>query len=153
VHSSLKLISTLLFTALSSLGGRGRLKIKKQMTISRKAGGGCSSSVPPPGGFFSADRFAKYGWGAPRLALVAYLAFEAAPAWSSHFCCSSPAVTASARACGAVLEHGGVASLGLRAYATSGRWLAHLFVGAQGAVVNIEVSSEYLECRVRYMLA
>lgn len=67
--------------------------------------------------YFSADRRRKYGLGTLRLSALLLLALTAAPAASPN-----PAAAAAATA----------------AYLRSGRWLGHAFVGAAGAVVNVE---------------
>ncbi|KAJ1451917.1 hypothetical protein M885DRAFT_528320 [Pelagophyceae sp. CCMP2097] len=86
------------------------------------------ASAPPSGTapplpvnkFFNSDRGIKYGWGTLRLGLLCVAAFEVAPR---------------------LLTSGFDASLGLAAYAKSGRWLAHAYMGSIGAAVNVDVNS------------
>jgi hypothetical protein len=108
------------------------------------------ASSPPSygGGFFTSDRAVKYGWGTPRLAAVAWLAFEVAPAWN-HLEASPAAAATAATAAAATAAAATAAAAGttlfplrLKAYLASGRALPHLFVGAQGACVNVEVRAK-----------
>ena len=65
---------------------------------------------------FTPDRTAKYGWGSLRLAALLALALLAAP--PLHSLPMAPSL----------------------AYLGSWRWLGHAYLGAIGAVVNVEVS-------------
>ena len=69
--------------------------------------------------FFTSDRAVKYGWGAPRLAVITCASFVLAP-----LLCSSPSAAS---------------GLTLWPYLASRRWLLHAYLGAAGAVVNVEV--------------
>ena len=68
------------------------------------------------GAYFTPDRAAKYGWGVPRLLLVALFAFEGVP----RLFISSAASTSDA------------AALQLAPYLASMRWAGHSYLGSIG---------------------
>eukprot|EP00854_Cymbomonas_tetramitiformis_P010627 gene10627-12569_t len=67
--------------------------------------------------FFNTDRLKKYGYGVPRLVLLAWAAFAFAPKLHNV----QP------------LEE-----YEISAYASSWRWAVHMYVGSIGAVVNVQ---------------
>jgi hypothetical protein len=102
-------------------------------------------------GYFTSDRAVKYGFGVPRLLLVALFAFEVVPrlflntdntdntdgltTTSSWFSSSS---SSSAAAAATAAGHASDA-LRLAPYMLSTRWAGHAYLGSIGAGVNVQV--------------